>query len=298
MRSLKGPLGMVAAVCCFSVMAVLAKRCAQLGLSGPEITWYRSFIGLALVLSLWAFGSVRLITSQPVALIFRGVIGGLSLLCLFAAIATIPVADAAFLNNTSPIFATIGGSLFLGEKITPVSIPALFVALSGVYLILQPSLKAIPWGALAGLASGILAGFVIVTVRHLRRTDTSSMIFLSFSLGGLVLSSFWIGSFQRLTPAQIPWLLGMSIAAASAQYLLYYALRYCEASEASTVGLLSPLLTALLGAWLLHEPLTPLGILGGCLIIGGGAIVFWGRRQFAPQVQGPDLSLDPGVRKS
>lgn len=272
---------MVAAVCCFSLMAVMAKQCAQLGLSGPEITWYRSFIGLVLVLSLWGFGTARLITSQPVALIFRGVIGGLSLLCLFIAIATIPLADAAFLNNTSPIFATIGGSLLLGEKITPVSIPALFVALGGVYLILSPSLRATPWGALAGLVSGVLAGFVIVTVRHLRRTDSPSMIFLSFSLGGLFFSSFWIGSFQRLTPIQIPWILGMSMTAAAAQYLLYYSLRYSEASEASTLGLLSPLLTALLGSLLLHEPLTSSGILGGCLIIAGGAAVFWGRRRFA-----------------
>ena len=187
---------MLAAVCCFSSMTVFAKRCAQLGLSGPEITWYRSFMGLVLVVTLWGMGRARLVTGQPIALILRGIIGGLSLLCFFVAIAGIPVADAAFLNNTSPVFATIGGSLLLGERMTPVSIPALFLALGGVFFILQPSMSAIRWEALAGLASGVLAGFVYVAVRHLRRTDSATMIFLAFSLGGLLFSTFWIGSFQ------------------------------------------------------------------------------------------------------
>ncbi len=75
-----------------------------------------------------------------------------------------------------------------------------------------------------------------------------------------------------------PWLLGMAITGvAGFPVLLYLALRYTTASNASLINGTGPLMTALLAGWLLRDRLTRgqlagalLSLIGVLLVVGGG----------------------------
>ena len=138
---------------------------------GPaELAFYRS---LATMLAAWVAiramgGTVK--SAYLGTHLVRGVMGAVSLIGFFYAIAKLPLATAQTLNYTSPLFLAITTTVVLRERFSPWLLAAVVLGFAGVAMLLQPSFQRGTEGAaLIGLFSGVLAAWAYLSVRTLGR---------------------------------------------------------------------------------------------------------------------------------
>ena len=94
----------------------------------------------------------------------------------------------------------------------------------------------------------------------------------AFGTGALVLAPVLLASDTSwlATPSGVGLALYLGVLPTAGAYLLYArGLRRVSAAEASTIGLAEPVTAAILSALLLGERLSPAGLGGGCLVLGG-----------------------------
>ncbi len=164
---------MLCATLLFAVMALCVKL-ASASYSPTEIVMYRGLVGVLVILGLARWRRVPLATSVPWMHLWRGLIGVAALSLWFFAIAGLPLATAMTLNYMSAIWMALflmGGAIWMGGKgVDPRLMAAVLVGFVGVALVLQPTLAHNQWlGALAGLASGLLAAMAYLQVTALGR---------------------------------------------------------------------------------------------------------------------------------
>jgi drug/metabolite transporter (DMT)-like permease len=258
----------------FGLMAFLAKL-SSARLSGAQVAMLRFALSSLPFLVVPAFRRASFTFDRIDLLLYRGVFGGLAVLCYFVAIEHIPVGVATLLNYTSPIFSGLFAALFIAEPVRPrVAIP-LAIALAGVFLVVRG--HATPgelfgfgrWEAV-GLASAVLGGAALTAIRVARRTESSWAVYASFSLFGLLATApFGIWTWRNPTAAE--WLLLLAVAAASvaAQLLMTHAFKWVENLTQGVIAQLAVVISMLLGAFVLGEALNALIILGSALTIGG-----------------------------
>ena len=129
---------MIVAGLLFATMAVFVKLGAG-EFDAAELAFYRSFVGMLFVVGMLAIneGSVR---SRHLRYhVIRSVVGSISLIGYFYAIAQLPIATAQTLNYTSPLFLAIVTTVVLGEKFSPWLMVAIAGGFAGVGMLLQPN---------------------------------------------------------------------------------------------------------------------------------------------------------------
>lgn len=266
---MKAKLLILAASCTFGLMALFVKLCS-VTLTGGQITLIRSVASTGLLGLLMA---TRIIPFQPAntrLLWWRGTFGGLAALCYFSALQTTSVGKAAILNNTSPLFVALFSSIFLRESLHLKGWWALVIAFLGVFLVINPSVEAMVWGDLLGLLSGALAGGAYLSMRALRKTDSVWVIFLAFSIGGLLVSlPFIVMPWPALTGWILLWILGMLITSWIAQLLLTYALKFISAAEGGILGLSTGVFATMWSLIFFQDPLTWHFLTGTLLVLTG-----------------------------
>jgi drug/metabolite transporter (DMT)-like permease len=135
-----------------------------------ELAFYRSVFTLLIVVGMigWTRGTVR--SAHLGTHIVRGVVGAVSLVGFFYAIAKLPVATAQTLNYTSPLFLAIATTVVLGERFSPGLVFAIVLGFGGVAMLLGPTFSAGQEGpAMVGLFSGVTAAWAYLAVRTLGR---------------------------------------------------------------------------------------------------------------------------------
>jgi len=185
-------LWMIAASFLFACMGVCVKLAAATH-SAVEITFYRSFISLILMVGLVRLNGVSLRTPHWRWQVTRGTVGFIALFAYFYAITLLPLATAVTLNYTSAIFLALYLAL-AGARLRPRMLGALGVGLLGVTLLLRPTLHADQLvGGLVGLGSGMLAGMAYFSVRELgARGEPEMRTVFYFSLVSSVGAGLWL----------------------------------------------------------------------------------------------------------
>lgn len=159
---------------CLSLAGVLVRHVEQA--DGWQILFYRSltfFIMLASILTV-RYRSRTVAAFRAVG--WRGVVVSLSLglgsVCYIFALLNTTVANAMFIIGASPLVAAAAGWLLLGERVTPLSLVAMLVALCGIGMMFVDGFMADRWVGNV-IALGVVVGFVImlVTLRDSRDTD-------------------------------------------------------------------------------------------------------------------------------
>ena len=278
---------LVLASLCFGLMAFAAKLAAGRGLGGAQVAAVRFAFGLLPVALLPGIRRRALAWQRRDLLLYRGVFGGTAVLLYFLAIEHVAVGLATLLNYTSPVFAVLFASLFIGERVQARVLPALAVALLGVFLVVRagarPGELAVtgPWVA-AAMLSAVLSGAALTAIRMARRTEGSWAIYTSFNGIGLVVT---------LPPAILAWrapdppataaLLVVGLASMAAQLLMTHAYRWVDNLRAGVVSQLAVFVAMALGALLLGERVTPLALLGSLLTAAGVVAVVAVRRPAA-----------------
>jgi drug/metabolite transporter (DMT)-like permease len=265
----------------FATMALLARIEAARGFDAAQLVFVRMGMGALACLGIFAAGRERFHLGRPGVLLARGLYGSTAILLYFFAITRLPVGEATLLNYTSPLFTTLFAMIFLGERPGPRPVVGLLVTLAGLALTVDATSGArLSWGLAAGLASAVMSGAAVATVRSLRQTEGATMVFFVFCVVALALSGPLAISGARLPQERDALLLlGLGAASTVAQLLFTEAMGHVSAVGAAVVSPLTPVIAYFLGALLLGEPLTVrIGI--GILVAVGGVVL--GSLQPAP----------------
>jgi drug/metabolite transporter (DMT)-like permease len=262
---------MVLSATFFAVMALFTKRVA-LRIPGAEVALIRFLVGGVVAAAVLLGRGARPVNRG--GLVLRGLFGGVAVLFYFQAIQHLPVGIASLLNYTAPVFTALFAWLFLGERIGLGLVAALALTLGGLSLVLAGSapagsLRPSGWH-LIGVASAVLAGAAVTTIRHLRRTDGAWEIFASFCCFG-VLVTLPESLLHWVWPCAAEWLeLGVvGVTAVAGQILMTHSMRFLTAAVSGIVLQLTPVLALAFGFLFLDERLGPLALLGAAATLAG-----------------------------
>jgi drug/metabolite transporter (DMT)-like permease len=188
------------------------------------------------------------------------------------------VANSTLLANLASIFVTLAAWVFFREKPTAVFLAGLAAALAGVAMLVKTSLEFSATG-LVGDALGVVtamfyAGYILA-VKGLRdRGETAlRLMAVTSTLTAVILFPVALASGEPMLPqTAYGWaiLLGLAlISHAAGQGLIAYALAHLPATFSSVGLLLQPVIAAFFAWVLLAEPVVPLQIAGGVVVLIG-----------------------------
>jgi drug/metabolite transporter (DMT)-like permease len=272
----RGRLLMIASAAGFALMGLFVKL-VPATISSHEKVFFRSLLGL-MALVAW-IAARKAWPSRPVnvrGLVWRGAFGAAALLLFFYAIDTAGLTKAMLYSYTYPLFAVVFAWFDLGERPGRATMAALAVAVLGTLLTLnmqgmQPQMSA---GEIAGLASGVLSGAAVTSIRKLRRTESSTWIVIAF-LAASVLASVPFMWSRFVMPQGIAWLLlgGAALTAMVSQMAMTEAYKALSAVEGSVMSLATVPLSAALAVVFLGEMMSVRFLLGGALVLGACALL-------------------------
>ncbi len=190
------------------------------------------------------------------------------------------VAASAVLVATTPLFVGLSSPLFLQERVAPLMLVGILVAIVGSAVIGLDAIgggSAPLWGDLLSLVGAACAAGYMMIGRTLRRKlplltyvsvvyGVAAVVLLTIALlGHQPLGGFSLGTYG--------WFLYLALGPQLVGHTSYnWALRYLSATYVTVALLSEPISSSLLAWLLLQAPPTLLEVLGGTLILLGIAI--------------------------
>jgi len=260
---------------CFAVMGAFVKLAADVPV--VEKVMFRNLVTLVV-----AGGVVLKNRRAPFGrrgnrrwLVLRSVLGVGGVGCYFWAIDHLLLADAAMLNKLSPFFVFLLAGAALKERQRRSTFVALLLAFAGALCVIKPrfDLEMVP--ALVGLASAFFAGAAYTVLRFLRDREPPETIVFVFSAVTVLMTAPVVAvGFSSPSGPDVWWLLGIGVAAAGGQFALTSAYHHAPATEVSLYSYAVIVFSAVLGFVLFDEIPDALSVVGGLLILAGGAMVW------------------------
>ena len=188
------------------------------------------------------------------------------------------VANATLLANLASIFVTLAAWMFLRQRPTPVFLAGLAAALGGVALLVRASFGFSTTG-LVGDAAGVVtamfyAGYLLA-VKGLRDRGETTLYLMAVTttITAVLLFPIALATGEAMIPQTAAgwWILiGLALVShAAGQGLIAYALAHLPAAFSSVSLLFQPVMAAIFAWLLLAEPLVPLQIAGGVIVLVG-----------------------------
>lgn len=236
-------------------------------------------------------------TKLSFAVVAGGFCIGASLALYVSSTLMTSIANAVFLIYTGPLFSAILARVFRKEKISTFQAFCLGLVFVGMVLTIgligwdkgitfgldfgaNPDMPNKTLGDIFGLGSGIFYGLALFFYRY--RGDIPSEIrgfwnFIFGAVGALVVMMVRLNTLDSTNPFDV--MTGSNWGWAAALFvvcglfaigLLVVAGKHLTAVELSTVSYWECFVALILGAVVWHEAMTPLGVIGGLLIVLGG----------------------------
>ena len=244
-------------------------RFVSAGLHPFEIAFFRNVFGFCVLIPWLARIGVAAFATRKLPLhLVRGVLNGGSMLMWFLGLSLIPLAEATALSLASPLIATAGAILFLGEPVRGHRWLGLGLGVAGMLTILRPGFEEIGLGAAAVLLSAVLVTASKLIAKTLTRTESPTAIvawltLLMIPVTAVPAAFVW----QTPTGLQLLMLLGIGALGSCGHLCLVHAYRLAD------VGLVEPLVffrlvwAALLGFLIFAEIPDAWVWIGGLLIV-------------------------------
>lgn len=278
-HSLLGPMQILLSAVAFGAMAIFAKQAYADGVSTSSLLFLRFFCAGMLLLPWvvlrrlpWPRGRSLL------TLIAMGAIGyaGMSA-CYFTALHYASAGTVALLLYLFPVIVIALSSL-LGEPLTRIRLTALLLALSGLVITIGLEWSTSLYGLALGLGSAFIYALYILAGSRLTQRghplSSACVVTLSASLcNGIVVSLQ--GGLQL--PASSSGMLAIALIAlistVIAIALFLAGLEKTDATQASLLSTVEPVVTVLLAAVFLHEAITLSQVIGGALILAAVLVI-------------------------
>ncbi|HIE19885.1 MAG TPA: DMT family transporter [Rhodospirillales bacterium] len=268
--TLKAAFWMIGVLASFISMA-LGGRELSTELSTFEILFFRSLIGLAVIMALLSRSGWRQIQTEMLGLhVVRNCAHYAGQCGWFYGIGILSLAQVFALEFTTPIWIAILAPVLLKERLTGTRIAAIAIGFAGALIILRPGMVPIDTATVAVLMAA--AGFAMshTITKKLSATDTPLCILFYMTVVqlplGLVPSLFdWV------TPslAHIPWLVIICVAGLTAHFCMIRAFLHADAIVVVPMDFLRLPLVAVIGLVVYGEALDVWVFVGASVIFAG-----------------------------
>lgn len=219
----------------------------------PRVPWDRR--SLALLLMYAAFDALNVLT-------------------FFAALSETTVAIAVLTHYLAPILIALAAP-FVDRIETPGARPAAAVALAGLVIVLEPW-RAPAEGAVLGATLGALSALCycgnVFTVRRLAtRVGPSRAMAYHSLIAAIALAPLLLGQTAEITAGDVALVsLGSTLLGAGGGILFATGLTRIGSARTAVLTFAEPVVAVAVGALVWHEPLRPLAVIGGALVLGAG----------------------------
>ena len=266
------------------VLDVFAKLLGRT-LDPVQVTFMRFVMQILLLTPFVLWGRLWTIPKGTFGMQFtRGVLLAIATACFFAALKHLPLAEAITIYFVQPLLLTALSALFLGEAIRLRRIIAIAIGLTGVMIILQPSLIMFGWPALLPLITALaMACYVALTRRLAGQVHPYQMqLMVGFSatttlgfalLVGPIFEIPWT-NFAWPTGQQLAWVAYMGLAATIGHIFIVWAAGNAPASVLAPFQYLEIITATILGYLVFNDVPATSTVLGSSIIIGSGVYLF------------------------
>jgi len=207
--------------------------------------------------------------------------GGFAFWLFFSGLKLTMAGRAAFIHKTLPIYALILGFFFLKEKITKKQLIAMGVMFAGLVLMqLQNMSYDIRIGDFLVLGATILWAVENTIAKKVMINKESNWVvsFARMFYGSLVLFAIIIilgktNLLFSLNSEQVLYILVSGVLLFFYVFTYYWGLKYINLSKATTILLIAPVISLILGMLWLGEQVFMLQLIGSLLILIGAFII-------------------------
>lgn len=280
----------------FATLGVFGKLAAGVGLSIPTVLTFRFLVASVVIWGLFGVvdhratggksggggdGGVYRLTGRTLLVAFGlGAVGYAAVSGLyFWALEYLTAGLVGIVLYTYPVFVVVFAVVLLDETVTARTVAALALALVGVGLVTgADTAGADPFGVALVLAAAVVyTGYITVGRTALSTVDSRTLTAhvvpataVSFLLYGAATGTLSVPT----TFTEWSILVGLAVVATALPMFTFFAgLARLGASRASIVSTVEPAMTVSLGAVVLSEPVTPMTVLGGALVVAGVVLV-------------------------
>lgn len=283
-------LWMLVASFLFAAMGVCVKLASD-EFSVSEMVMYRGVIGMIILFTMLRLQGGTLKTTMPLAHLWRGAVGVLSLWIWYYTIAKLPLATAMTLNYMAPIWIAVWlfahGWWHQKNRVEWPLILAVGMSFVGVTCLLQPAFSANQLGpALMALGSSVLSAMAYMQVRKLGLAgEPESRVVFFFSV-----TNFFAGSCGHLLEAGWHWhslantrsallILGVGLCATAAQVAMTRAYRLGKTLVVANLQYTGIVFSSIWGVLLFSDTFGWLSWVGMAIILlSGVAATFYNTR--------------------
>ncbi len=271
---LRAALLMLGSTVFFGLMAV-AIRLASHTLHAFEIAFFRNVFGVVAALPLLIRHGPGLLRTQHLPrYVVRCLVGVVSMLCGFWAIAHLPLAQAVSLSYSTPLFVTILAVWLLGEQVRARRWAAVVAGFIGVLVIVRPGMEGFTLASLVALTAAVMSGIVSIQIKQLSALEPADRIVLWTTM-------LWVP--MSLLPALMVWewprgITWLWVAAAGllgtgGHMLWTRALTLGDVSALTPISFMQLPVVAVAGWFLFDEPLDRWTVTGALIIFGANAYI-------------------------
>lgn len=269
---------MLASALAFSLMGVCVKLVGA-RIPAAEVVLARAVVCVALSWWLLRREGVPPWGQRRTLLVVRGAIGTAALLCVYAALAALPLAAATVIQYLYPTLTALLAWLMLGEPIGRRVMLAMGLGWAGVLLVAQPgwlaqgSIALPPLAVLIALGGALFTALAYVSVRELGSSEHPLVIVFYFPLVALPLTLPLVALAPVLpTPGELLGLIGVGLFTQLGQVTLTRGLTALPAARATAISYVQVAFAGLWGWLVFAEAIGPWTIAGAALVLAATLI--------------------------
>jgi drug/metabolite transporter (DMT)-like permease len=257
----------------FGAIAIFITIAIRAGAPLLSILSWRYVIGALVLGAIALFQGVRLGRSGTSVLLLGGIGQSIIAVLTLSALEFIPAATLAFLFYTYPAWVAIIARVRHSEPLSPPRLFALLLSLAGIFVMVGAPGGATlhPVGVGLALVGALLYAIYIPLIEALGKNLPPVATAMYMSAGAAVVLSVLAAAKGELTADlhMTAWraIFGLSLVSTVGAFLLFLnGLRVLGPVRTAIISTVEPFFTALLGAWVLSQPLTRTTLAGGLLI--------------------------------
>mgnify|MGYP003945973271 CR=1 FL=1 len=272
----RGIVAMAGAMACFIANDAVVKL-ASAAMPTAQLIFLRGTMATAIVLAV-AFATGALARARDTvhrSVVVRALAEALATVLYLTALFQLPIANAAAINLSAPLFIVVLAVAFMGEKVSAAHWLAVCTGFAGVLLVVQPGLEGFNAYALVCLLSALFQALRDLLTRRIAADVPAVLITLSTTVavtllaGALSLVEGW----RAFAPRDLAMLALAAAFLMGAYYLIVDAMRHGELSLVAPFRYTGVLYAIVLGYLIWGDVPNALAWAGIALLVGAGLFV-------------------------